>query len=71
MSNEEKQALLSNLEKALFSGHLKVKNGDKEIQYNSTSEMIKVRDILRVELGLVSKGSRRKFASHSKGLSEC
>lgn len=70
MTTQEKQVLLDNLEKALFSGHLKVKNGDKEIQYNSTSEMMKIRDSLRLELGQAPKRPRRVFASHSKGFSE-
>lgn len=70
LTKEQKQELLGKLETALYSGHLKVKNGDKEIQYNSTSEMMKVRDSLKAELGLTPRGPKRVYAGHSKGLSE-
>jgi hypothetical protein len=70
VTNQEKLTLLDNLERALFSGHLKVKNGDKEIQYNSTSEMRKLRDSLKLELGQAPTRPKRVFASHSKGFTE-
>lgn len=70
MTKDEKLALLDNLERAIYSGHLKVKNGDKEIQYNSSSEMLKIRDSLKIELGLTPRGPKRIYAGHSKGLSE-
>lgn len=70
MTNEEKKDLLDKLERAIYSGHMKVKNGDKEIQYNSSSEMMKIRDSLKAELGLIPRGPKRIYAGHSKGLSE-
>jgi hypothetical protein len=70
MTNQEKQLLLDNLERALFSGHLKVKNGDKEIQYQTSSEMRTLRDSLKLELGQAPTRAKRVFASHSKGFSE-
>jgi hypothetical protein len=70
LTKQEKTDLLDKLERAIYSGHMKVKNGDKEIQYNSVDQMMKVRDALKVELGLASKVTRRIFATHSKGLAE-
>lgn len=70
MTKQEKQDLLDKLERAIYSGHMKVKNGDKEIQYASLSDMMRARDALKMELGLAPKSSRRIFATHSKGLAE-
>lgn len=67
-TNEEKQKLLTALEKAIFSGHSRVKNGDKEIEYKSLEEMIRARDTLKKELGIVSKQSGRILPTFSKGL---
>ena len=68
MTKEEKQVLLDNLERAIYSGHMKVKNGDKEIQYQSLTEMKQMRDSLKIELGQASGSPRRKYFSVSKGL---
>lgn len=70
MTKQEKQALLDQLERNYYSGHMKVKNGDKEIQYNSPEQMKKVIDGLKVELGLAPKVTKRIYPTTSKGLAE-
>lgn len=62
------QTDLDNLEKAIASGARKVKQGDKEIEYNSLSEMLRARDLIRKALGLVTDKSTRIFTKFSKGL---
>lgn len=62
---------LTNLEAAIKEGALKVKYRDKEIEYRSLDEMLKLRDIMRAELGITTRTARR-FTNFSKGLdSEC
>lgn len=61
----EKQALLDALEKSIFEGVLKVEYGDKKVEYRSLNEMIRIRDILKNELGI--KGNRRTYGAFSKG----
>lgn len=58
---------LTKLEAAIASGALKVKYADKEVTYQSTTEMLKVRGIMRDELGLNKVASRRALPSFSKG----
>lgn len=70
MTTEEKKSLLEKLEAAIYSGHLKVKNGDKEINYRSMSEMLQARNLLRADLGITAKSSKRIVMTVSKGLEE-
>lgn len=63
---------LQNLEEAIAKGIKKVKYTDKEIEYRSVDEMLKVRDLIKACLGLDDgrndgRGLRR-VAQHSKGL---
>jgi len=60
---------LEKLEKAIASGVRSVKYTDKEITYRSLDDMIKARDLIRMELGLTDnpRGSRR-VATTCKGL---
>ena len=67
MTNTEKQSMLDELEKALFSGTLKIKYQDKEQEFRSVNEMTRLRETLKRELG-IQKKKRRVNASHSKGL---
>lgn len=60
---------LAEIEKAIKSGAKRVKYQDKEIEYQSLAEMLQARDLIRVELGKVSR-TRRVFANFSKGLKE-
>jgi len=51
---------LKALEAAIADGAIKVKYSDKEIEYRSLKDMLKLRDIMKRELGLCSKGSAKK-----------
>lgn len=70
------QDQLSALEAAIADGALKVKYSDKEVEYRSLEEMLKIRDVIRNALGLNNKsncnkglfGGKRLKMEHSKGL---
>ena len=57
---------LAALEKALAQGVKSVKYTDKEIEYRTLNEMLRLRDVIKQSLGLVKK-SNRLLASFSKG----
>lgn len=59
---------LETLEKAVAQGTLRVKYADKEIEYRSLNEMLRLLDLMRKELGVAPKNGGRKFASFDKGL---
>jgi len=67
---------LKNLEAAIAEGAQKVKYSDKEIEYRSLKDMLKIRDLMRKELGIgqCSPGKKGLFggvrlkAEHSKDL---
>lgn len=61
------QPQLDALETAIAEGALKVEYGDKKVEYRSLNEMIRIRDIMRSELGQLPK-PRRTLASFSKGV---
>jgi hypothetical protein len=58
---------LDALEKAIASGTLRVKYADKEVQYQSTTEMLKARAMLIDKLNS-NKAPARTFANFKKGL---
>lgn len=58
---------LQALEEAIAQGALSVRYGDKQVTYQSTAEMLKVRDMIRRELGLVESGAGRVYPGFSKG----
>jgi len=62
------QAQLDALEAAIASGTLEVRYGDKTVRYQSTSDMIKARDLIRDQLNSTSatQKSRATFASFVK-----
>lgn len=69
------EAQLIALESAIADGALKVKYSDKEVEYRSLEEMLKIRDIMRNSLGLNKSckgrglfGGKRLKMEHSKGL---
>lgn len=69
------QENLNLLEQALVEGVKKVKYSDKEVEYRSLDEMVKIRNLMRKELCLDKStaekglfGGRRINAKHSKGL---
>jgi len=64
------QAQLDALEKAIAEGVNKVKYENKEVEYRSLEEMLKLRDLMLSALGLKPK-SQRLYAKFSKGFDEC
>ena len=80
MSNSETTIFteenLKSLELAIAEGAKRVKYSDKEIEYRSLDEMLKIRDLMRKELGLGKCsnaksglfGGRRINAIYKKGL---
>jgi hypothetical protein len=52
---------------AIAQGALKVKYADKEVEYRSLNEMLRIRDLMAEELGLKKSGSGRLFANFNKG----
>lgn len=61
------QEQLDALTEAISQGAVKVKYSDKEVEYRSLEEMMKIRDMMKQELGQV-KGSGRTLVEWSKGL---
>lgn len=59
---------LAAVEEAIATGALRVKYIDREIQYQSTSELLRLRDRMRIALGLADPTQSRKYGSFSKGL---
>jgi len=66
---------LEALEEAIADGALKVKYSDKEVEYRSLKDMMKIRDTMRKALGIDSCsaggglfGGKRLKMEHSKGL---
>lgn len=64
------QDKLNALEDAIAEGTLEVKYRDRTITYRSLNEMLKIRDLIRKNLGIISKGSVRLKASFDKGLTD-
>lgn len=62
------QSQLDTLESAIGQGSLEVWYGDKHVVYRSLAEMLQIRDMMRKDLGLISKSDSRKLANFSKGL---
>lgn len=63
------------LEAAIAEGALKVKYTDKEIEYRSLKDMLKIRDLIKKELGLCKRPGKRGLfggirieAEHDKDL---
>jgi len=65
--NNWTQKDLDALNLAIASGARKVKYTDKEIEYRSLDDMLRIRKIILEALGLAKK-SNRLLANHSKGL---
>ncbi len=57
---------LAAIEEAIASGTLTVKYADKQVTYQSTTELLRIRDVIRRELGLVETSSTRVYPSVSK-----
>lgn len=59
---------LNAINEAIASGALEVQYTDKRVKYRSLEDMIKVRNMIRQELGLTDNSKRRKTAVTGKGL---
>ena len=62
------QEQLDALDAAISSGSKRVKYADKEVEYQSIADMLRIRDLMAQELGLVTVASKRKLASFNKGV---
>lgn len=58
---------LDKLEKAIALGVRRVEYSDKKVEYNSIDDMLKARDLIRNDLGLVDGRFGRILSSHNKG----
>ena len=63
------QAHYDALVRAINSGQRSVRFGDRQIEYRSLDEMVRVRNQMAAELGLVRRRNR-VFASFNKGLAK-
>lgn len=61
------QSQLDTLEAAIATGAREVDYGDKKVVYSSLGDMLKIRDLIRGELG-IAKLRRAANPIHSKGL---
>lgn len=56
----DRAGYLAQLEDALFRGVDYVSYGGDQVKYRSVSDMLRIRDLLKSELGLSVPGSRRR-----------
>lgn len=65
------QADLNELDKAIKSGYLRVRTGDRDVTYRSLAEMMKIRSQMLDELGLIENGGIVfQGMGYDKGLEE-
>jgi hypothetical protein len=57
---------LTAIEKAIASGELRVKFGDREVMYRSIDELLKARDIIRSAVDSTAPTTRCTYASFTK-----
>jgi len=58
---------LTAIENAIKTGTLAVAYRDKKVQYRSLDEMLRIRDLMRAELGITSGKNNAIKMSFSKG----
>jgi hypothetical protein len=58
------------IERMIAQGVLEMEYGDKKLKYTSLNDMLRVRDLIRAELGLTNSTSNRKYAQFNKGYNE-
>jgi len=56
---------------AIAQGATRVKYADKEIQYNSMDELIRLKALMEKDLGLTKGSIKTSFAKFSTGLNNC
>lgn len=66
MASDYTQAQLDALNAAIAQGALQVRYGDKHVIYRSMDEMLRLRDLMKRELGQVSN-NQKIFPNFSKG----
>lgn len=56
--------------KAIAEGALRVKYQDKEVEYRSLTDMLKIKGLMEAELGLIDNdnNARRKVGVYGSGL---
>jgi hypothetical protein len=57
---------LASIEKAIASGELRVKFGDREVMYRSIDELLKARDVVKASVESTTSTTRCTYASFSK-----
>jgi hypothetical protein len=61
------QANLTAINAAIATGARECWYGDKRVAYRSLDEMIRIRDLIKENLGLKEENTTRVFASFKKG----
>lgn len=61
---------LTAIETAIKSGTLRVKYADREVMYRSLDELVRIRDMIKDDLGQLgdNHGRSRRYFEYSKGL---
>lgn len=59
---------LSAIEEAIASGALEVKYIDRSVKYNSLTDLLRARDLIRAGLGMTDPCNGRRYANYNKGL---
>lgn len=59
---------LTAVEEAIATGATRVKYIDREVQYQSLDDLLRLRDRMRIALGLADAGGGRRYGAYSKGL---
>lgn len=62
------QAQLDALDEAIASGSKRVRYADKEVEYNSLDDMLRLRQLMNDELHPDTRKGNRKLASFNKGV---
>lgn len=62
------QEMLDKLEAAIASGAMEVRYSDKIVKYQSLTDMLRIRALMRRELGLSTGTTGRVLLSHDNGL---
>lgn len=62
------QTQLDALDVAIANGRRVVEYDGRKVEYRSITEMLKLRDLIKQELGLAPKSPRRRVVSHNKGI---
>ena len=57
---------LADLEAAIAEGVSSVSSNGRQVSYRSVADMIKLRDLMREELGITGAGRRRHYISFKR-----